>query len=86
LRRSIFLSQNFEFFESRATSFPFETHRQNLEAVLRISPRMVAPGSAGFRFCGDHAWLNRLLFPISPQRFADDGAPRRRGKEALMGT
>jgi UDP-MurNAc hydroxylase len=69
---AMYASQNFEFFESQVTSFPYETHRQNLETVLRISPRMVAPGSAGFRFCGDHAWLNRFLFPISPQRFAGD--------------
>jgi hypothetical protein len=33
---------------------------------------MVAPGSAGFRFCGDHAWLNAFLFPISPERFLTD--------------
>ncbi|MGH7934681.1 MAG: MBL fold metallo-hydrolase [Candidatus Binataceae bacterium] len=69
---AMYASQNFEFFESHATSFPFESHRQNLETALRINPRMVAPGSAGFRFCGDHAWLNRFLFPISPRRFADD--------------
>jgi hypothetical protein len=59
LLSAMYASQNFEFFESQVTSFPFETHRQNLGMVLRISPRMVAPGSAGFRFCGDHAWLNR---------------------------
>jgi hypothetical protein len=69
---AMYASQNFEFFESHVTNLPFETHRQNLETVLRISPRMVAPGSAGLRFCGEHAWLNRVLFPISPRRFADD--------------
>jgi hypothetical protein len=68
----MYASQNFEFFESQVTSFPFESHRQNLETVLRIGPRMVAPGAARFRFCGEHAWLNRFLFPISPQRFAGD--------------
>jgi hypothetical protein len=40
--------------------------------VLRINPRMVAPASAGFRFHGDHGWLNAFLFPISSQRFAAD--------------
>ncbi len=33
---------------------------------------MVAPGSAGFRFCGDNAWLNALLFPVSAEHFVSD--------------
>jgi hypothetical protein len=30
------------------------------------------PGSAGFKFAGDHAWLNSYLFPVSAERFAAD--------------
>jgi hypothetical protein len=66
---AMYASQNFEFFESQSPNFPFETHRENLENILKIRPRMVAPGSAGFRFCADHAWLNAFLFPISAERF-----------------
>jgi L-ascorbate metabolism protein UlaG (beta-lactamase superfamily) len=69
---AMYASQNFDFFESRATDFPFQEHRQNLQNVLRIQPRLVAPGSAGFRFCGEHAWLNAFLFPISAERFVAD--------------
>ncbi|MGQ0662215.1 MAG: MBL fold metallo-hydrolase [Pseudomonadota bacterium] len=69
---AMYASQNFEYFESRAAEFPYETHRRNLENVLSIDPRTVAPGAAGFRFCGDHAWLNSFLFPISRQRFVAD--------------
>lgn len=69
---AMYASQNFEFFESHSASFPYQTHRENLESVLRIGPRMVAPGSAGFRFCGDRAWLNAFLFPISAERFVGD--------------
>ena len=68
----MYASQNFEFFESQSPNFPFETHRENLANVLKIRPRMVAPGSAGFRFCADHAWLNAFLFPISAERFLAD--------------
>jgi L-ascorbate metabolism protein UlaG (beta-lactamase superfamily) len=67
-----YASQNFDFFENRSTEFPYEEHRQNLESVLRIRPRVVVPGSAGFRFCGPHQWLNALLFPISADRFVAD--------------
>ena len=69
---AMYASQNFEFFDSHRTPFPYEAHRQNLETVMRMRPRMAAPGSAGFRFCGDHAWLNAFLFPISAQRFVTD--------------
>ena len=67
-----YASQNFDFFESRSTEFPVEEHRQNLESVLRIRPRLVAPASAGFRFCGSHEWLNAFLFPMSAERFVAD--------------
>ncbi len=69
---AMYASQNFEFFESRATGFPLETHRRNLETALRIAPSVVVPASAGFRFCGNHEWLNAFLFPISRERFVAD--------------
>jgi hypothetical protein len=69
---AMYASQNFEFLESRATAFPWDTHRRNLETVLRIDPRATCPASAGFRFCGDRAWLNAFLFPISRDRFKTD--------------
>ena len=69
---AMYASQNFEFFESLDKSFPYETHRQNLQNVLTIRPRLTVPGSAGFRFFGEHEWLNRFLFPISRELFLDD--------------
>ena len=72
------------FFESHSAIFPFETHRQNLENVLKIEPRTVAPGSAGFRFCGEHAWLNAFLFPISAERFIIDLVRLRPGIDARV--
>jgi hypothetical protein len=39
---------------------------------LQSAPRLTVPGSAGFRFFGDHEWLNRFLFPISRELFLDD--------------
>ena len=79
---AMYASQNFEFFESRDNSFPYETHRQNLHNVLTIRPRLTVPGSAGFRFVGDHEWLNRFLFPISRELFLDD----LRTLDATLGT
>lgn len=69
---AMYASQNFEYFDNRSAEFPCEVHRQNLAHVIRIAPRYVVPGAAGFRFCGHHAWLNRFLFPISRERFVAD--------------
>ena len=69
---AMYASQNFSFFESQERSFPYETHRQNLQNVLMIRPGLTVPGSAGFRFFGEHEWLNRFLFPISRELFLHD--------------
>ena len=69
---AMYASQNFDFFEDRSTDFPYGIHAANLENVLRIGPRMVVPGSAGFRFCEAQEWLNAFLFPISRERFTGD--------------
>ena len=69
---AMYASQNFDYFDRRSSEFPYETHRQNLESVIRIDPHVVAPGAAGFRFCGAHAWLNAFLFPVSRQRFVEE--------------
>ena len=69
---AMYASQNFDFFDSLSACFPHETHRANLETVLRIGPGLAVPGSAGFRFHGDHAWLNAHLFPVSRERFVAD--------------
>ena len=68
----MYASQNFDFFESGSRDFPYESHRKNLQNVLRIDARTVAPAAAGFRFGGDHAWLNSFVFPISRERFVED--------------
>lgn len=70
---AMYASQNFEFFESRATEFPYAMHERNLANVVAIGPRMAVPGAAGFRFAGDGVdWCNAFLFPMSRERFATD--------------
>jgi hypothetical protein len=69
---AMYASQNFDFFDSLESEFPRETHLRNLESALRIGPRLLVPASAGFRFAGEHSWLNPFLFPVSRERFARD--------------
>ena len=67
-----YASQNFDYFESRAAEFPWQEHARNLETAAMLGAGLVVPGSAGFRFCGEHAWLNRFLFPVSRRAFLAD--------------
>lgn len=69
---AMYACQNFAFFETRDTRFPYEAHAANLSNVIEANPRLVVPGSAGFRFTGDHAWLNPYTFPIDRGRFLGD--------------
>lgn len=69
---AMYASQNFDYFDGAAAGFPYETHRENLASALAIDPRAVAPGAAGFRFCGTPVWLNAFLFPIGRERFVAD--------------
>jgi hypothetical protein len=68
----MYASQNFAFFDSLRSGFPADSHQQNLATALAIRPRLLVPASAGFRFAGEHQWLNRFLFPVSRERFAAD--------------
>jgi len=67
-----YASQNFDYFERRAAEFPWQEHARNLETAAMLGAGLVVPGSAGFRFCGEHAWLNRFLFPVSRRAFLAD--------------
>jgi L-ascorbate metabolism protein UlaG (beta-lactamase superfamily) len=70
---AMYASQNFNFFESRGTGFPYEMHQLNLDNVMAIRPRLAVPGSAGFRFAGPGMeWCNTFLFPMSRERFITD--------------
>lgn len=70
---AMYASQNFNFFESRGTGFPYQMHQMNLSNVMLIRPRMVVPGAAGFRFAGaGMEWCNAFLFPMSRERFVAD--------------
>ena len=70
---AMYASQNFDFFASRGTSFPYEMHAMNLNNVMAIRPRLTVPGSAGFRFSGPGMeWCNAFLFPMARERFVAD--------------
>ncbi|WP_438033628.1 MBL fold metallo-hydrolase [Sorangium sp. So ce204] len=52
--------------------FPSRPYAELLAHIARIAPRAVVPGSNGFRYRGASAWLNRVVFPVSRERFCAD--------------
>ena len=69
---SVFACQNLGFFDSLRAGYPLGISRANLANVRQVAPRLVVPGSAGFRFTGPLAWTNPFLFPISRDHFLAD--------------
>ena len=67
-----YASQNVGFFETMRSGYPLGLTRMNLANVRRISPALVVPGSAGYRFAGYLEWTNPFLFPISRDHFVKD--------------
>jgi hypothetical protein len=69
---SVYASQNLGFFGSMRAGYPLDLPARNLSNVLQIQPKLVVPGSAGFRFAGLLEWTNPFVFPISRDHFFDD--------------
>lgn len=55
-----------------APSFPHGIYSRILTAILRIQPRVLVPGACGFWAVGAAAWTNKLLFPLTLERFVSD--------------
>lgn len=68
---AMYASQSFGFFERRADDIA-ATYANNVFTAMHLGARLVIPGSAGFRFADDVAWLNPHLFPIDADRFRAD--------------
>jgi UDP-MurNAc hydroxylase len=56
----------------QSLTFPFSEYTRLLYNISLISPKAVAPGANGFRYRGDASWLNRVVFPVSRERFCKD--------------
>ena len=69
---AMYASQNFGFFENKSGGFPDASHAMNLTNIASINPRLVVPGSAGFRFVSPFEWCNSFLFPVSREDFLRD--------------
>jgi hypothetical protein len=63
-------------YDALGASFPLDTYRNRVEAVIRAEPRCVVPSACGYRYETD-TWLNQRGFPVSERQFLDDIAMMR---------
>jgi len=71
LHLAMYASQDFGWFSAQPERTA-EVYTQNLHTALGVNAHVVVPAAAGFRFVDDFDYLNRLLFPVSVERFMQD--------------
>lgn len=68
--------------------FPFAGYGELLDQIAAIDAKALIPSSAGSRHTSAHAFMNRLVYPVSEERFLADiaaRAPRAKRLPARMG-
>ena len=64
------LEGNFSY--NKPLALPFDEYCTYLNVVRALSPRMVVPGSAAFRFRDELTFLNQYSFPTTQEQFLRD--------------
>lgn len=64
------LEGNFSFHQS--LNLPFEEYNSYLQVVKALNPKFSVPGSAGFRYRDEYAFLNQYSFPSTQDQFLKD--------------
>lgn len=53
-------------------SFPYSDYSHILKTISNLQPKAVAPGANGFRYNAGASWLNKIVFPVTRDRFCHD--------------
>jgi hypothetical protein len=59
---------------NQSISFPFALYGELLRLIQLISPEAIAPGAQGWKYINEAAWQNRVVFPVTRERFCHDVA------------
>mgnify|MGYP001794131889 CR=1 FL=1 len=57
---------------NQPVSFPYELYNYLLKLIEVIEPKAIAPGAQGFKYIGSSAWQNKVVFPLTRERFCHD--------------
>src|SRR5579864_3424217 len=66
------LETNYQLHQS--VDFPFDRYETTLRGLADLRPRFVSPGANAFRYRESSGWLNRVVFPVTRERFCKDVA------------
>ncbi len=64
------LEGNFSFHQN--LNLPFDEYNSYLQVVKALEPKVSVPGSAGFRYRDEYAFLNQYSFPTTQEQFLKD--------------
>lgn len=67
----------------QATGFPLRAYAELLDEVAALGARAIVPSAGGARHTDRHAHMNRIVYPVSEQRFLRDVAARAPATRAL---
>nr|WP_231594713.1 MBL fold metallo-hydrolase [Synechococcus sp. CBW1107] len=57
---------------NRSISFPAEEYARLLSVARKVDPSAIVPASCGFRYLAPAEHLNRVVFPVTHERFVAD--------------
>ncbi|WGV27153.1 MBL fold metallo-hydrolase [Halotia branconii] len=66
------ISMEGKFQYNQSISFPFELYSYLFYLISLIQPQAIAPGAQGFKYIGESAWQNQVVFPVTRERFCHD--------------
>jgi len=57
---------------NQSISFPFSLYGYLFNLISLIQPNAISPGAQGFKYIGESAWQNQVVFPVTRERFCHD--------------
>lgn len=57
---------------NQSLSFPFGLYGELFHLISLIQPSAIAPGANGFKYINQSSWQNRIVFPVTRERFCRD--------------
>lgn len=53
-------------------SFPFALYGYLFNLIRQVNAKAIAPGAQGWKYIGESAWQNQVVFPVNRERFCHD--------------
>lgn len=57
---------------NQSISFPFQLYGELFNLISLVKPKAIAPGASGFKYINQSSWQNKVVFPVTRERFCYD--------------